>query len=217
VLPAIPIRPEYGPTLGRVLSPRWRAASPLKRGLIRAATLAFLTFAIALALALLNSHFSAGGRTPFSFAYRGLYRTAPGPGGVVRVRRLDSRGRLEDSFAVARLELPQYAGDPQGELPMFAAGYIRALERSVSNFVLYGEGKTRVNAVPAYDVFYTASVAGQRMLGRDVLLVGKRAGARAGVEISMLTMPNANRDVTSPLEVASVGVLLKPLKTFTLG
>jgi hypothetical protein len=33
----------------------------------------------------------------------------------------------------------------------------------------------------------------------------------------MLTSPTANAQVTSPLEVASEGVLLKPLKTFTLG
>jgi hypothetical protein len=33
----------------------------------------------------------------------------------------------------------------------------------------------------------------------------------------MLTAPNANPQVTSPLEVATAGVLLRPLKTFTLG
>ena len=32
---AVPIKPEYGPTLGRLLSPRWRAASRLVRGLVR--------------------------------------------------------------------------------------------------------------------------------------------------------------------------------------
>ena len=31
---AVPIKPEYGPTLGRLLSPRWRAASPLARGVV---------------------------------------------------------------------------------------------------------------------------------------------------------------------------------------
>jgi hypothetical protein len=32
----------------------------------------------------------------------------------------------------------------------------------------------------------------------------------------MLTSPSANSQVDSPLEVASTGVLLRPLKTFTL-
>jgi hypothetical protein len=212
----IPIRPPYGPTLGRLLSPWWRASSPSTRLLVRVAAVTAVALVIGLALALLNAHFSTGGRVPFSFAYRGMYRAAPDPGGVVKIRRLDSRGRLEDSFAVSSLELPPYTGTSQGELPVFAAGYIHELERRDKDFVLYGEGKENINAVPAYDVFYTASVQGRRMFGRDVLLVAQRPGQRAGVEITILTAPTANKDVTSPLEVATTGVLLRPYKTFTL-
>jgi hypothetical protein len=213
---AIPIRPQYGPTLGRLLEPWWRAATPLTRAAVRVAAALAVAGVIALALALLNAHFSAGGRVPFSFAYRGLYRTAPDPGGIVKIRRLDAEGRLEDSFAVAPLELPAYAGNSQGELPVFAAGYIRALARREENFVLYGEGLQRINTVPAYDIYYTATIAGRRMLGRDVLLVAQRPGQRRGVQITMLTTPTANRDVKSPLEVATTGVLLRSYKTFTL-
>ena len=54
------------------------------------------------------------------------------------------------------------------------------------------------------------------MFGRDVLLVAQRPGQRAGVRITMLTTPTANKDVTSPLEVATTGVLLRPYKTFAL-
>jgi hypothetical protein len=213
---AIPIRAQYGPTLGRVLEPWWRAASPLTRALVRVAAAAAAALAIAVALALLNAHFSAAGRVPFSFSYRSLYRSAPEPGGLVRIRRLDSRGGLEDSFAVAPLELPPYTGKSQAELPVFASGYIRELRRRDADFTLYGEGYERINTVPSYDVFYTARVEGRLMLGRDVLLVAQRPGQRAGVRITMLTTPTANRDVTSPLEVATTGVLLRPYKTFTL-
>jgi hypothetical protein len=216
-VPAIPIRPQYGPTLGRLLEPWWRASSPLTRMAVRLGALAAAALAIAATLALLNAHFSAGGRVPFSFSYRSLYRTAPDPGGIVKVRRVDSRGRLLDSFAVAPLELPPYTGNSQGELPVYATGYIHELARRDKDFVLYGEGLQRINTVPAYDVYYTTRVEGRRMLGRDVLLVAQRPGRRAGVEITMLTAPHANRDVTSPLEVASTGVLLRPYKTFTLG
>lgn len=214
---AIPIRPQYGPTLGRLLEPWWRATTPLTRALVRAGALAAAALAIAVVLALLNAHFSTGGRVPFSFSYRSLYRTAPEPGGIVRVRRLDSRGRLLDSFAVAPLELPPYTGNSQGELPVYATGYIRELQRRDTDFVLYGEGLQRINTVPAYDVYYTATVEGRRMFGRDVLLVAAKPGRRAGVRITMLTAPHANRQVTSPLEVADTGVLLRPYKTFTLG
>lgn len=214
---AIPIRPQYGPTLGRVLEPWWRATTPLTRALVRVCVVGAVALAIAAALTLLNAHFSAGGHVPFSFSYRSLYRTAPDPGGIVKVRRLDSRGRLLDSFAVAPLQLPPYAGSSEGELPVYATGYIRRLERRDSHFLLYGEGLQRINTVPAYDVFYTTTVEGRRMFGRDVLLVARRPGQRAGVQITMLTAPTANRDVTSPLEVASHGPLLRPYKTFSLG
>ena len=103
------------------------------------------------------------------------------------------------------------------ELPLYAAGYLRALRSRYAGFVLRGEGAKRVNAVSAYNIFYTAVVDGRTMYGRDVLLVPPRPGAREGVNIVMLTSPTADSQVTSPLEVASEGVLLKPLKTFTLG
>jgi hypothetical protein len=214
---AVPIKPEYGPTLGRLLSPRWRAASRLTRGIVVALMIALPALAIGAFLTLENAHYSHGGALPFSFSYRGLYRVAPDPGEYVKLERHASDGRLEDSFAVRPLELPPYSGALTGELPLYAAGYIGSLRRRYEDFVLRGEGKTRVNAVPAYQVVYTALVQGHTMYGRDVLLLPQRPGARKGVEIVMLTSPTANSEVTSPLEVASEGVLLKPLKTFTLG
>jgi hypothetical protein len=214
---AVPMKPEYGPTLGRLLSPRWRAASPLVRGAVIAAGVALLALLVAAVLTLENASYSHGGRLPFSFAYRSLYRVAPDPGGYVKVQRRRVDGTLEDSYSVAPLTLPPYSGELSGELPVYASGYIRELQQRDTGFVLRGEGKTRVNAVPAYQVVYTAVVEGRTMYGRDVLLLPERPGAREGVEIVMLTSPTANSQVDSPLEVASTGVLLRPLKSFTFG
>jgi hypothetical protein len=214
---AVPMKPEYGPTLGRLLSPRWRAASPLARGVVVAAAVGLLALLVGVALTLENAGFSHGGKLPFSFAYRSLYRVAPDPGGYVKVQRRRADGTLEDSYAVEPLLLPPYSGELSGELPVYAAGHIRSLEQRDTGFVLRGEGKTRVNAVPAYQVLYTAVVEGRTMYGRDVLLLPELHGAREGVEIVMLTSPTANSQVDSPLEVASTGVLLRPLKTFTFG
>jgi hypothetical protein len=214
---AVPMKPEYGPTLGRLLSPRWRAASPLARGVVVAAAVGLLALLVGVALTLENAGFSHGGKLPFSFAYRSLYRVAPDPGGYVKVQRRRADGTLEDSYAVEPLLLPPYSGELSGELPVYAAGHIRSLEQRDTEFVLRGEGKTRVNAVPAYQVLYTAVVEGRTMYGRDVLLLPELHGAREGVEIVMLTSPTANSQVDSPLEVASTGVLLRPLKTFTFG
>jgi hypothetical protein len=212
---AVPIKPEYGPTLGRLLSPSWRAASRPVRLLVTAALASLLALVVAAALTLENASFSHGGKVPFSFSYRSLYRVAPDPGGFVKVQRHRSGGRLEDSFAVEPLTLPPYTGSLTGALPVYAAEYIRTLARRYREFVLRAEGKTRVNTVPGYHVLYTAQVDGHTMWGRDVLLLPQRQGARDGVVIVMLTAPDANAQVSSPLEVASTGVLLRPLKTFT--
>jgi hypothetical protein len=211
----IPLKPQYGPTLGRLLAPRWHAAPKMARGAVIAAGAGLLVLVIAVVLALWPATISYGGAAPFHFSYRGLYRTAPAPGQLVRIERR-AHGRLEDSFAVAPLRLPPYSGGLSAELPLYASGYIEGLSRKYSGFVLRGEGKTRVNTVPAYNVLYTAMIEGRQMFGRDVLLLAERQGVRDGVAIEMLTSPSANSKVTSPLEVASAGVLEKPLKTFTL-
>jgi hypothetical protein len=214
---AVPMKPEYGPTLGRLLSPRWRAASPQLRAALIAAGVGLLALLIGAALTLENASYSRGGKVPFSFSYRSLYRVTADPGGYVKVQRHSADGALEDSYAVEPLSLPPYSGELSGELPLYASGYIRALAQRHAGFVLRGEGKTRVNTVPAYQVLYTAIVDGQPMYGRDVLLLPERQGAREGVELVMLTSPTANAQVDSPLEVAGTGVLLRPLKTFSFG
>jgi hypothetical protein len=213
---AVPMKPEYGPTLGRLLSPRWRAASPLVRAAVIAAGVGLLALLVGAVLTLENATYSHGGKVSFSFAYRGLYRVAPDPGGYVKVQRRRA-GVLEDSYAVEPLRLPPYSGELSGALPLYASGYIHALAQRNAGFVLRGEGKTRVNGVPAYQVLYAAIVEGRPMYGRDVLLLPERPGAREGVEIVMLTSPSANAQVDGPLEVAATGVLLRPLKTFSFG
>ncbi len=209
----IPLKPQYGPTLGTLLAPRWNAAPRAVRGLVRAAGVGIVVLAVAVALTLWPATYSHGGAAPFHFSYRGLYRTTPGPGEYVRIERR-AAGRPEDSFAVSPLHLPPYAGGLSGELPLYASGYIGELGRKFSHFVLRGEGKTRVNTVPAYNIFYTARIEGREMYGRDVLLLPERSGARDGVAIEMLTLPSAG--VTSPLEVATAGVLERPVETFTI-
>ena len=215
-MPAVPIKPEYGPTLGRMLSPRWRAGSSLMRGMVLAVVAGLVLLAVAAFLTLENAHYSRGGATPFSFSYRGLYKVEPETGSYVRLERHSSDGRLLDSFAVRPLRIPPYVGGQTGALALYAESYIRRLRSRDADFVLYGEGKTRVNTVPAYEVLYTATVQGQTMWGRDVQLLAQQPGAREGVDIVMQTTPTADPQVTTPLEVASDGVLLKPLKTFSL-
>jgi hypothetical protein len=220
---AVPIKAEYGPTLGRLLSPRWRAAHPRARGAAIVSAGVLLALVLAAVLGLLNGTFSHSGPVPFSFHYRDLHRVAPDPGGYVKLERRSPSGRLKDLFAVEPLHLPSYSGDSAAELGLYATGYLHGLSRRYAHFALrgegtpQGEGTTANSSLPTYDLFYTAVVEGRRMYGRDVLLVPERSGAREGVIIVMLSSPAANSRVTSPLEVASTGVLARPLKTFTLG
>jgi hypothetical protein len=216
-MPSMPLKPEYGPTLGRLLAPRWHAATPLTRRAIQACGVLFVLGAVALALTLLNATYSHGRRVPFSFAYRGLYRVAPDPGGYVKIEKRRPDGALLYSFAVEPLRLAPYSVGESAELPLYASTYIRRRRATLAGFVPRGEGKTRVNTVPAYDILYEAQVEGRPMYGRDVLLIPERAGAREGVAIVMLTAPGASKQVRGPIEVATTGVLLRPLRSFSLG
>jgi hypothetical protein len=214
---AVPIRPEYGPTLGRLLEARWRAAARLTRAVVIAGAVAVVVAAVALALRLQSASYSHGGNVPFSFKYKGLYRTAPDGGALVKVASREPGAVPKYSYEVYPLTLPAYSGSSSGALPAYASGYIDRLRAHSASFVLRGEGKTRVNTVPGYQILYTERAGGRELYGRTVLLVPARDGAREGVVIAMLNWSDATRSIKAPSEVASTGVLLRPLKSFTFG
>jgi hypothetical protein len=210
---SVPLKPQYGPTLGRLLEPRWRSTTPAVRAISILVGIGLIALAIGIVLSLLDASYSHDGRVPFSFKYRGLYRTATEPGDYVTLVRT-SHGLLQDSYAVSPLVLPRYSGQASGELPLFATGYTRTLARNLSHFRLEGEGKTRISStLSGYDVLYTALVDGRTMYGRNVMLLPGGRGAREGVVLEMLSSEPA----TISLPVASSGVLETPLKTFTWG
>lgn len=215
---AVLMKREYEPTLGQLLAPRWLAASRLLRIVVIAAAVALLAALVATGLTLENAHFSHGGRVPFSFSYRDLYRVAPDRGGFVKVQSRWPDGSLKYSYAVDPVMLPAYSGELTGEIPLYATGFISRLRSRFAHFELRGEGKARIsNRLTGYQVLFTADVEGERMYGRDVLLLPQRAAAREGVVVAMLTSPTASAQVTSPMEVGGTGVLLRPLKTFAFG
>jgi hypothetical protein len=210
---SIPLKPQYGPTLGRLLERRWRAFKPSVRATVIVAAGALLVLSVGGALTLLDASYSQGGREPFGFRYKNLYRSPPDPGGYVKVERT-SGGRLRDSFAVAPIVLGPYTGSVTGELPLFAAAYARTLARRYPGFELKGEGKTRITSkLAGYDLRYRALLDGHVVYGRDVMLLPPGHHVREGVVLEMLTDKHAS--IGRP--VASSGVLEKPLKTFTFG
>ena len=173
----------------------------------------FRSLAVGIVLSLLDTDYSHGGPVPFSFQYRGLYRTTPNPGGYVKLTHT-SHGLLEDSYAVAPLRVAAYRGSVTGELPLTAAAYVPTLAARFAGFRLEGEGKTRISSsLQGYEVLYTARVAGREMWGRDVMLLPGGAGVREGVVVEMLSREPA----TISLPVASSGLLETPLKSFAFG
>lgn len=215
---AVPMKPDYGPTLGRLLAPRWHAASRLARTTVLLAGALTLLVVVAVALTLENATFSHGGRVPFSFSYRDLYTVAPDPGGYVKVQSRWRDGALKYSYAVDPLLLPAYSGELTAEMPLFATGFIRSFARGYPGFQLRGEGKTKINnTLTGYAILFTADVKGGPVYGRAVLLLPPRALAREGVVVVMLTSTTATTQIISPVEVGTTGVLLKPLKTFAFG
>jgi hypothetical protein len=215
---AVSMKREYGPTLGQLLAPRWRAAPGLLRAAVIATAVGLAAVLVAVGLTLENAHFSQGGRVPFGFSYRDLFRVAPDPGGYVKVQSRWPGGELKYSFAVDPLTLPAYSGELAGEIPLYATSFIRTLSSRYMRFELRGEGKARVSShMTGYQVLFTADVEGETMYGRDVLLLPPRAHAREGVVVAMLTSPTASAQVTAPMEVGATGVLLRPLKAFAFG
>lgn len=228
---AIALRSGYGPTLGRLLAPRWRRVSRASRMLVLAAA-ALLAVVVALGVAtLLAPTFShRGSPVPFSFAYRDLYRGAPAAGDYVTVRR-PVRGPLTDSFTVAPLTLAPYRGEPSAALALYANRYIAALAARDPGFDLRGEGWTQADSISryaVYNVFYTTTAASaasataaggpapRLLYGRDVLVLPERSGARRGLVVSMLERRGDDRQVTSPLLVGAKGVLEGPLTSLAL-
>jgi hypothetical protein len=226
----LPLKKEYGPSLGQLLAPRLRRARRWARWSALAAGVGILAVLVAVVLTLQSATISHGGSIPFSFSYKGLYRTSPDPGGYAKVeRRL--RGELTDSFAVEPLVLPAYAGSVTGEFPLYARDYIRALAARYPRFELVGEGPIRTSAfgsweelppstiyyhVPTYTIAFKARVEGREVYGRDVWLVPDKAGARDGVDLRMLTSASVHGHASSPLSVGTVGALSRPMRTFSL-
>ena len=128
-------------------------------------------------LTLENATFSHGGRVPFSFSYRDLYRVAPDPGGYVKVQSRWPDGALKYSYAVDPLLLPRLLGELVGRAAAVRGGlHPRAAPRATPGFALRGEGKATVNtSLSGYEV----ALHGRRGRPGDVR-ARRAAAARRG-------------------------------------
>jgi hypothetical protein len=215
---ALPLKSEYGPTLGELLAPRWRRASRPRRVLVVVVVVVAAAVVAGAVARFEPPTLSYGGAVRFGFSYGGLYRTSAEPGAYVKVRR-PRDGAAAESFAVGPLVLPPYRGTVSAALALYATGYVDGVATRYRGFRLRGEGWTQVDSISpyaVYNVFYEADVGGREMYGRNVLLVSQRPGTRRGVVIAMLAAVAGNRQVSSPLLVGAKGALEGPLTSFAL-
>jgi hypothetical protein len=215
------LRPEFGPTLGDLLAPRWRSLRRgTRRALIAAAVAAVAVGALGVRAAVGGDHEFVHRSAPaFNLRWHEpLRRVAPQPGEYLRLE--SRRGSLFlQSFAVRRLELPAYRGNPDGEFPIYAESHIAGLAGRLEGFQRTcdgcGEGKARINDVAGYSINFEAKIGKRTLYGRDVLLVPDEKGARVGVVLEMRATPAAR--VAGPETVGSGGVLKLPLRSFRFG
>ena len=206
-MPALPLKPEYGPTLGGMLAPRWHAARRPVRVLVMACAAALVVGILAAVLTLENAHYSQARPIAFHFSYRGLYRRPAPPGAYVEV------AHGSDSFTVFPMHLPPFSGSASGVIPLYATRLEAGLARRFADFRLISAVRVKVNNLIGYSVNFRASVAGHAVDGRDLLLLPPRAGARDGVALELVT--RASKTITTASPVGSDGVLSLPLGSFS--
>ncbi len=144
----------------------------------------------------------------------GLARVAPHAGEILRLQSAAGRADQE-SFVVQPLRLAPYRGDVSAGFLVASAGMIEQLRSQDPSFVYRGEGRTRVNRLPGYQILFATKRDGKTVLGRRVMLVPDEPGAREGVDI--LLRSDISAAVPNVDAVGNNGLLKTPLRSFRFG
>jgi GNAT superfamily N-acetyltransferase len=135
-------------------------------------------------------------------------------GAVLRLARPQG-----ESLTARPVALPAYRGDVVAALMATAPERARALRAELGDdLVVRGEGRTRVNEQPGYQLQYQFRQDGATAYGRLVLLVPKEQDdpmPRRGVALDLRTPRNGA--VPNVFAVGNNGVLKTPLRSFRFG
>jgi hypothetical protein len=215
-----PVRAQYGPTLPQLLGPRIDSLPRIAARLLGAVGVIVVIALVLLALRLRDPTFSSSVAPRFTTSYPRSMTLERAPRGVTLLLRQNSSVGLAASFEIRPLLLPRYSGEISGLLPVIAAKLIRQLAAADPTFVLWSQGRTRINLVPGYAFTFAQKIGGRPYWGRDVLLTPHLSGDRRGLLMSMLTDPALLSSATPPItpdSVGSVGVLFEPLERLRFG
>ena len=213
------VRREFGPTLPAILERRF--------GIPRLVTLAVAGVLGLAATAVVIAAATAGRDTPGEqLVHRGepvfnllhttevVRRVTPHEGELLRLEA--RRGRLSAEVVVLPLELPPYRGNvTRGLLPAFADAFTDRLRAELPGFEVRDEGRARVNDAPGYQIGYRARRPGERIAGRDVLLVPDETSVRDAVVLRYRQFARAGRPGERALE--TIGLARKAFRSFRYG
>jgi len=209
------VRPELGPSLPAVIRalPRW--------ALLALGALALLVVLGLAGVAALrdNVHTATAvvaQRPAFNLIWREnqLRRVAPGPGERLRLETPEGSDAPQ-RFVVRALQLPSYRGEAGGEFPLFAAGLSDDLRAALPGFQPRGEGRTRVNELPGYQIVFQTKLGGRTAYGKRVLLLPDEPGAREGADLELIS--TRSKGIPRPEAVGANGALKTPLRSFRFG
>jgi hypothetical protein len=110
-----------------------------------------------------------------------VHRAKPEAGELLRL--VAKRGPVRAEATVRPLHLPDYDGDVNGLLPVYAEQHARELATTIPGFEQTFDGKTPVHTAPGYRIGFNYGSDGT---GADILLVPPEAPeARDGVVVSL--------------------------------
>jgi hypothetical protein len=184
----VTVRAELGPTLPALL--RRRFGVPPAVTLVVAAVVGALAV-VGMVVAVVSSKAPGEkvvheGAPVFNILHpEGITPVTAGEGELMRLE--GRRGKLEVEVVVRPLELPRFEGDvTHGLLPVYAHGFAEAQRKLLPNFRLTQEGRARVNNGVGYEIGFQSVRPGERIYGRDVLLIPDDPGEAKGfVTISL--------------------------------
>ncbi len=153
---------------------------------------------------------------PFAFnlTYGEEFERVQG-GAALDLERVREDGLFVSSFAVRELTLPPYEGTAGGILPLLATFHVRERRERLEGFELVGEGRTRVNFVPGYEVFFRYDLGERTVYARDVFLVPEVPGQRAGAQLELRATPVSG--TPNAESIGKVGAIRLPFRSFRLG
>jgi hypothetical protein len=195
------VRPEFGPTLPALLHERFGISERLA-GVLLVGLLVGLAVLVALVARRDDGVAQLTHAAPpaFTLLYPERVMDVERPAAGELARLETSRGGVRAAVTVRPARLPPYPGTAiYGLAPVLAERRIDAVRRRSERFQLRGDGRTRVNGAPGYEIAYRTGPPGRRTYFREVVLVEDET-ARDGVLLTLRfatrgTLTDAGRDL----------------------